>query len=215
MSWTHDQVLSTKAGKRTAAANSGKLPDTNPKPSVIPPQCPPQAVSVFDAIGMHPLPGNTANGQPFKEFDFNCEYWKALEKSGCPRSVTVSINIVPCPAPRMTQKDKWLKPRRPCVARYFAYRDVLKSAIRNIPGVPDEVICHFWFPMPKSWSEKKKTSMDGKPHKQRPDRDNCDKSICDSLFEEDGAIWRGRQEKRWCYEGKERVMLTFVFDAII
>lgn len=113
------------------------------------------------------------------------------------------VNISPMGAPRMTQRDVWKK--RPVVLRYHAFRDALRAAVGKIGGVPDRVDCEFYFAMPESWSEKKKKAMDGKPHRSKPDRDNCDKAVCDALFAEDSAIHEGSQKKRWCRAGQERV----------
>ncbi len=115
------------------------------------------------------------------------------------------VGVAPCPAPRMTRRDKWLKPRRPAVQRYFDFRDALRATVGVVKEVPDRVDCEFYFAMPDSWSEKKKKAMDGKPHRAKPDRDNCDKAVCDALFAEDSAIHEGSQKKRWCRAGQERV----------
>lgn len=120
---------------------------------------------------------------------------------------TWEIDTEPVPAPRMTRRDKWKK--RPCVMRYFAYRDTLRAAVGKIP-VPDEMHLTFGFPVPSSWSKKKRAAMIGKPHRQRPDRDNCDKAVMDSLFEEDGGVWRGSQEKVWA-SGKGFVKIRVVY----
>lgn len=125
------------------------------------------------------------------------------------RRQVFSIAVDPVPAPRMTRRDKWLKPRRPCVQRYFDYRERLQREIGDIPIVPDEVHARFFVAMPESWSKKKRQEMDGTPHRTRPDRDNFDKAICDALFLEDGGVWKGSQEKRWAEKG--RVELTMVW----
>lgn len=122
---------------------------------------------------------------------------------------TVTVEVEPCPAPRMTRRDKWLKPRRPCVQRYFDYRDVLRVASGDLPIVPDELNAVFHFAMPESWSKKRRQEMNGKPHRQRPDGDNCTKAIQDALFLEDGGVWRGAFEKRWAIHG--RVELTMIW----
>lgn len=119
------------------------------------------------------------------------------------------IHTDPVPAPRMTRSDKWRKPRRPCVQRYFDYRAALQQAIGDLPIVPDELHCIFHVAMPESWSKKKRAEMFGKPHRTRPDRDNMDKAISDALFLEDGGVWKGSQEKRWSEQG--RVELTMVW----
>ena len=39
-----------------------------------------------------------------------------------------------------------------------------------------------FFQMPKSYSKKKKDELRGRPHQQKPDRDNIDKAYLDMLF---------------------------------
>lgn len=56
--------------------------------------------------------------------------------------------------------------------------------------------------MPKSWSGKKRAQMAGKPHQQRPDRDNLEKALLDALFSEDCAVWDGRTTKVWGETGQ-------------
>jgi Holliday junction resolvase RusA-like endonuclease len=122
-----------------------------------------------------------------------------------------SIPVTPIGAPRMTRRDKWLKPRRPCVQAYFDYRAILQKATGDIPTVPDRVELKAFVPMPPSWSKKKKEVMAGKPHRQKPDLDNICKGIFDSLFIEDGGVWSGEQFKYWCREGEQRVELKLIW----
>jgi len=129
-------------------------------------------------------------------------------------SRTFTIPIDPCPAPRMTRQDRWLgkpgrKPRRPIVQRYFDFRDALRAAVGDIPHVPDELHAVFHFPMPDSWSRKKRAAMLGQPHRQRPDRDNCTKAVQDALFIEDGSVWKGSDEKRWAEAGRVDLVMVF------
>lgn len=208
--WTQSEAMETRAGKATL----GKQPPKTAKPS---PYVAPQAAFEAKVALAPPNDSNSPQSSPatlkHSKFDFLSEWQEAVLKGAhFAKSVTVVIKIQPVPAPRMTQRDKWLKPRRLCVQRYFDYKDKLRTAILNVPKVPDEVSLELWFSMPDSWSEKKKAEMDGKPHRIRPDRDNCDKAVCDALFKEDGAIWRGKQTKRWCFAGQERVEVTLVFD---
>lgn len=51
--------------------------------------------------------------------------------------------------------------------------------------------------MPASWSKKRKAEMAGRPHRQKPDRDNIDKAILDSLFDKDEGIAFGTTAKYW------------------
>jgi len=96
----------------------------------------------------------------------------------------------------MTRRDQWLKPRRPCVQRYFDFRDALRAAV-GTPPVPDELHVKFGLPMPASWSGKRREKTRTIPHRNRPDSDNLFKAVSDALFDEDGAIWRCSAEKTW------------------
>jgi Holliday junction resolvase RusA-like endonuclease len=56
--------------------------------------------------------------------------------------------------------------------------------------------------MPDSWSKKKKEAMNGKYHRQKPDKDNCEKAVTDTLWpDDDSMIADGRTTKRWAYSG--------------
>ena len=110
--------------------------------------------------------------------------------------MNITIHIEPMGAPRMTQRDRWAK--RPCVLRYHAFKDVLRaSAAGFIPKDASSVSWKAYFPLTKSWSKKKKSELAGKPHQQKPDRDNIDKAILDSLFKEDSVIAFGTIAKYW------------------
>lgn len=123
------------------------------------------------------------------------------------------IHTDPVPAPRMTKRDSYRVtakyPRRPCVARYFAFQDTLQRAVGDLPIVPDEVHCVFHVPMPDSWPKSKRQRMIYAPHKQRGDGDNFLKAVLDSLFLQDGGVWKGSFEKHWSDKG--RVELTMVW----
>lgn len=55
--------------------------------------------------------------------------------------------------------------------------------------------------MPKSWSKKKKTSMDGMYCDAKPDLDNIVGAVMDSLFEDDSKVVEfGSCRKVWGYE---------------
>ena len=109
-------------------------------------------------------------------------------------------NITPVPAPRMSKSDVWKVPRRPCVQRYFDFRDKVKELGITISESGTHVT--FVLPMPKSWNNVQKTYMDGMCHQSRPDIDNLGKSLMDSLYKEDAHIWDIRITKIWGYEGK-------------
>ncbi len=117
-----------------------------------------------------------------------------------PASLTISLN--PVAKPRMTQSDRWKK--RGCVIRYFAFSASLREEARRQKFVPaNQLVIQFEFRMPKSWSKKKKAEMSGKPMQSKPDIDNLQKSILDSLFpNDDSAIWKVCASKRWAETGR-------------
>jgi len=109
------------------------------------------------------------------------------------------INVDPVAKPRMTRQDKWKQ--RPVVVRYRAYCDELRLKVgKYVPG--DTVSVVFIVPMPKSWSNKKKALMNGKPHQQTPDIDNFQKAFLDALCESDSHVWDIRAVKLWGTSGK-------------
>lgn len=103
--------------------------------------------------------------------------------------------LAPCPAPRMTKSDKWKIPRRPCVARYFAFRDRVRKLKIDVP-VGSHIT--FYMGMPPSWSRKKARELEGTPHEQVPDLDNLLKALLDSVYGDDSHIWKlGSIQKIW------------------
>jgi len=60
----------------------------------------------------------------------------------------------------------------------------------------------FVLPMPNSWSNKKKTQMDGQAHQAKPDADNMLKALCDAMYSDDSGVWDVRITKVWGYEGQ-------------
>lgn len=109
----------------------------------------------------------------------------------------MKYNITPIPKPRMTRSDSWKK--RPCVMRYWDFKDQVREAGVKIPE--DGYLITFVLPMPKSWSKKKKAEMFGTPHKQTPDKDNLEKALLDAVLDEDSHIWIGACQKAWGHEG--------------
>ena len=114
------------------------------------------------------------------------------------------LNIPPCPKPRMTRADKWKK--RQSVVKFFAFRDAVRQYKDNdliltafpAPNLEFESFdIEFHIPMPKSWSNKKKAEMNGKPHQQRPDLDNYLKAWKDSVYKEDAVVWKIKATKLW------------------
>ncbi|MGR3219218.1 MAG: RusA family crossover junction endodeoxyribonuclease [Candidatus Anammoxibacter sp.] len=105
-------------------------------------------------------------------------------------------DITPVAKPRMTQRDKWKK--RPCVLHYHAFKDECRLKRVEIPQPCKIAFC---VPMPKSWSEKKRSEMNHTPHTQTPDIDNMLKALFDAVCEEDSHIWNVWAVKIWAEEG--------------
>lgn len=104
----------------------------------------------------------------------------------------ISYPISPIPAPRMTRSDKWKK--RPCVLRFFAFRDEVRARKVGITAASKVI---FNIEMPASWSKQRRVEWDGLPHMNKPDIDNLIKALLDSVFEDDAHIWAVSAEKRW------------------
>lgn len=112
-----------------------------------------------------------------------------------------SLPVEPVAKPRMTQSDRWQQ--RPAVMRYRAFCDELRLRwnLAGLNEVPDKIELVFHLAMPKSWSKKKKQSMAGKPHQQRPDLDNLAKAFFDALLDEDSHVYKMRLSKFWAVSG--------------
>ena len=111
------------------------------------------------------------------------------------------LDVVPVPAPRMTQRDRW--DPRPCVKRYYDFKNevALKARRHDIKLSESGNVIIFFMPMAKSWSKKKKERMAYTPHQQRPDLDNLTKAFWDALEVEDKHIWTATQAKIWAPTG--------------
>ncbi|PHM55842.1 endodeoxyribonuclease RusA [Xenorhabdus stockiae] len=98
----------------------------------------------------------------------------------------------------MTQADRWRK-RKP-VLNYYAFKDEIR--LNNITLPESHYHITFVLPMPPSWSKKKRTAMNGKPHQQKPDKDNLEKALLDAVFDDDSRVWDGRVTKVWGEKGQ-------------
>lgn len=49
---------------------------------------------------------------------------------------------------------------------------------------------------------KKRQEMTGKPHQQKPDKDNLEKALMDAIYADDAHIWDSRVTKRWGEAGQ-------------
>jgi Holliday junction resolvase RusA-like endonuclease len=109
--------------------------------------------------------------------------------------------VNPCPKPRMTRSDSWRTPARPAVARYWAFKDEVRIRVRLDTKLDGSCIV-FHIAMPESWTEKKKLSLCGKPHRTKPDLSNLIKALEDALYEDDSHIASyGRVAKVWARKG--------------
>lgn len=117
-----------------------------------------------------------------------------------------TIWVTPMGKPRMTRRDKWAK--RPCVQRYWAYKEALKAGCVGVHPRPLSVSWRVWFPLPKSWNKFKKATLAGKLHRYKPDRDNIDKGILDALWKDDSGIADGGMSKFWDDGNGARIELT-------
>lgn len=100
-------------------------------------------------------------------------------------------NITPAPKPGQTRSER--RQKRPAVMRYRAFCNAVRPAGITLPDADRHVT--FVLPMPAPWSGKKRAQMDGKPHQQRPDRDNLEKALPDAFFSEDCGIRDGHTTK--------------------
>lgn len=167
----------------------------------------PQASKSFLALNAHVLGGAGQIGLPKIP----------KPKTGLmPQPLPVVVDAGPCRftipgapmgKPRMTQRDKWAK--RPAVLRYRAWADSARAAApADMPKTPVRVDWIAFIAMPASWSKKRKLAMEGKDHQAKPDRDNIDKAVLDSLWAQDSCVAKGLIEKRWCWAGEERIEIT-------
>lgn len=107
------------------------------------------------------------------------------------------LSINPIGKPRMTQRDKW-KPSD-ATLRYRAYKDELNWLFKD--EMPVRLNVFFNISMPKSWSEKKRAAMHGKPHQQKPDIDNLVKGLLDALCTDDAFVYEVHAAKHWSNSG--------------
>lgn len=123
----------------------------------------------------------------------------------------VILNITPQTHVRATQGDSIFfripreKLRAPGLKRlmrlekYNQYKiDLLAEAKAKrfiLPPVGASIT--FFIPVPPSWSKKKKKMHHGRFHQSKPDIDNLQKALLDSLMKEDKEIAHLEVQKRW------------------
>jgi Holliday junction resolvase RusA-like endonuclease len=85
--------------------------------------------------------------------------------------------------------------------KYWTFKDEInRQAEKQNFVLGDVLFMQFIIEMPKSWSKKKQEQMCGKPHQQKPDLDNLQKSCWDCLRKDDSSIYSVFAEKYWGLE---------------
>lgn len=101
----------------------------------------------------------------------------------------------------MTRSDKWKK--RPVVQEYFSYRDDVKFLCSQNGYVQgDSLDIVFQIPFPASYTKKKRASLLGRPHQEKPDIDNLVKAWLDACLSDDKKVWDVRARKVWGEKGR-------------
>ena len=121
------------------------------------------------------------------------------------------FDVIPTPAPRMTQSDKWKtnpnhidpdKRQRKAVTQYWQFKnELIAQSFKMNFNLKDTLDIVFFVPLPDSMSEKKKESLNGMPCKKKPDLDNYAKGFLDCLLNEDGNVWDIKAKKIYAYRG--------------
>jgi Holliday junction resolvase RusA-like endonuclease len=122
--------------------------------------------------------------------------------------------IIPVPKPRMTRRDQWLKPPRPAVARYNAFKDHVRLCMSYhprerlvLPSSGAHVTFHM--PMPKRWPKTKRIAYAGRHHRQTPDLDNLLKALLDAVYpHNDSMVCDIRVTKVWAEDGGIEIRQT-------
>lgn len=122
--------------------------------------------------------------------------------------------VEPMGKPRMTRADRItmakIKARKRMnkremkrvrlLSRWMAYQD--ECRIRHIKLDLDHYYhLIFVLPMPASWSMAQREAAMYTPHQAKPDKDNLEKGLLDTLYGEDMAAWNGQVTKVWGQAG--------------
>lgn len=122
---------------------------------------------------------------------------------------TRTASVIPMGAPRMTRRDRWK--RRPIVLRYFAFRDALRAECAGHPIDPHEVSWVAYMQFPNSYTKARRERLRGQPHQTKPDRDNIDKAVLDTLFPDDSRVSDGHLRKVWDDGNGPRIEITMEY----
>ncbi|RDD72921.1 RusA family crossover junction endodeoxyribonuclease [Paracoccus versutus] len=116
--------------------------------------------------------------------------------------------------PRMTRYGAVYTPAETQAFERLVARHAKASGAKPVSG-PVQVEITSVFPIPKSWTKKRKAESDGQPHVQRPDLDNLVKCVLDGLngvaFADDSQVHSVTSRKIWsseCGEGKTVVRVV-------
>ena len=105
----------------------------------------------------------------------------------------VRYPILPVSAPRQLRNTRFSARDAFRIQRYHAFRDEVRLRRVKLP-IPAYV--RFEMPVPKSGLDRV-----GKPHEQKPDKDNLEKALLDALFGEDCHVYSTLCEKLWALQG--------------
>ena len=129
------------------------------------------------------------------------------------------FQVTPVGKPRMTQQDKWRtdplhpdpkKRQRKCVTKYWDYKRMIKMQAGDFVMPRMNVWIIFYIPMTqKTWSDAKKELKNLKIHDQKPDKDNLEKALTDSLMDDDKKLADSRISKLWCMPENERIEIYY------
>ena len=128
-------------------------------------------------------------------------------------SIDFTIQLVPMQAnrPRFSKNGGIYKDSKHTAYEAMVQRTAAKAMVdagltMAADDVPVFVQCLFVFPIPQSWPKYKKQGYYGKSHLQKPDKDNLNKMILDSMsgvvYPDDGQVASGHQAKRWAHLGE-------------
>ena len=102
---------------------------------------------------------------------------------------------------RTTQAGKFADKR---YHRYRDYKTELRLLLKQV-GIhkcPSAFFIKFVMPFPVSYTDKKKDTLRGKPHTQKPDLDNLVKGFMDCFGTDDSGVHAITMLKVWGDEGK-------------
>ena len=130
-------------------------------------------------------------------------------------TITISENPVPALRPKVSGKCRWYK------EPYKSYKKLLESKVYDsVLGnksllferyEPISIQIVYEMPIPSSLSKKKKNNIVGMYHTKKPDLDNLDKAILDSLsgqvFYDDGQVVSLSSTKKYSNEPKTIVVI--------